>query len=145
MQNKVQDKKVIVLIILGIVAIASLIYGVVTPPRKTGRVEQKTEDVSHDKMEKKLLVPRAQAKGHAVKSKFKSWKRRPFVPANVPGSSFNLVLNGILGSGANLKAMIGAAIVSKGDKVGNNTVVDIKKNSVILNDGTKDFELKLKK
>ena len=41
--------------------------------------------------------------------------------------------------------MIGDAIVRKGDKVGSNTVVDVQKDKVILNDGAKNFELKLEK
>ena len=39
--------------------------------------------------------------------------------------------------------MIGEAIVAKGGKVEGNTIVDIKPDRVILNDGTKNFELKL--
>jgi len=44
----------------------------------------------------------------------------------------------------NPTAMIGDVIVKRGDKLGANTVVEINPDSIILNDGTKDFELKLK-
>ena len=138
-----QNKKVIILAVLGIGATASLIYGIVTPPQKTSRIEQKREAVSYgDRKEGPSTAP-AQVKRRAARTKFASWKRRPFVPAGVPGKSSDLALSGILGAGANLKAMIGDAVVGKGDRVGNNTVIDIKKDRVILNDGTKDFELKL--
>ena len=41
--------------------------------------------------------------------------------------------------------MIGDSIVGKGDKIDGNTVIEVEKEKVILNDGTKDFELKLEK
>ena len=139
-----RNKKVTVLIVLSVIAVFVLAYGIAAPPKSKGRVRQKKEDVSYGKNRKEPPVAQAQAKGHAVKSQFVSWKRRPFVPSGVPGASSNLALNGILGSGKDLKAMMGDAIVGKGDKIGNNTVVEVKKNSVILNDGAKDFELRLK-
>lgn len=42
-------------------------------------------------------------------------------------------------------AIINHKVVKNGDKADNNIVVDIKEDRVILNDGNKDFELKLKK
>ena len=40
-------------------------------------------------------------------------------------------------------AIINGEIIKVGDNVGGNIVVDIKQDRVILNDGAKDFELKL--
>ena len=54
-----------------------------------------------------------------------------------------LSLNGIIASGKTFKAMIGDSIVGKGDKISGNTVLEVQKDKVILNDGTKDFELKI--
>ena len=54
-------------------------------------------------------------------------------------------MNGIIWNKTKPKAMIGDAIVVKGDTIGANKVVDIQPNRVILNDGTKDFELKIEK
>ena len=59
--------------------------------------------------------------------------------------SSSLSLNGIIWDKKNPKAMLGDAFVKKGDTVGGNKVVDIKKDRVILNDGSKDFELNLEK
>jgi len=41
-------------------------------------------------------------------------------------------------------AMINDTIVKNGDRIGDNTVIEIRQDKVILSDGTKDFELKLK-
>ncbi len=136
-----RDKKVIMLIVLSIFAVVSLIYGISAHPK--GRAKR-----AYIATGGSLQQPSSQGafstQRRAKRSKFTLWKRSPFVPTSVPGMSYSLALNGILGSGANSKAMIGDTVVGKGDKVGNNTVVEVKRNSVILNDGTKDFELKLK-
>ena len=52
-----------------------------------------------------------------------------------------LSLNGIVWDEENPKAIINGAIIGIGDKLGVNTIVDIKKDRVILNDGAADFEL----
>jgi len=54
-------------------------------------------------------------------------------------------LSGILEHGKEFKAMIGDAIVGKGDMIDGNKVIEVQRDKVILNDGKKDFELKLAK
>jgi len=136
-------KKEIILVVLSIAAVASVIYGIVTPSPGRRRAAQKKEAIPS--VEKKSDAPAAPArsKGHAVKSKYTSWKRELFVPTGGSVVSATPVLRGILGSGENLRAMIDDVIVGKGGKVGKNTVVDVRKDSVILNDGITDFEIKL--
>ena len=74
-------------------------------------------------------------------------KRDPF--SNVPVftqakvSAGGTSLSGILWDGIKPMAVINGKIVKAGDSVDNNTVVSIKKDRVILNNGTKDYELKL--
>lgn len=137
-----KNKKVIILIVLGIFAIISLIYGITTGPKgRSRRAEIAVGGNFQPASSQAILSTQRRAK----RSSFTSWKRNPFVPTGIPGTPSNLVLNGILSSGNNLKAMIGDNIVGKGDKIGNNTVIEIKEDRVILNDGTKDFELKLEK
>ena len=83
-------------------------------------------------------------KRRAKRIKFASWSRSPFIPKwinGVPSSSLNL--KGMMWNEKDPKAMISDAIVVKGDKIGGNTVIEVKKDRVILNDGTKDFEIKL--
>jgi len=137
-----KDKKVIALVVLGVAAVVSLLWGTTASPvRKhtaipAPEISQAPQGVS--------ATAQATINRRAVRTKFKSWKRRPFQPTQVPGQSSSLVLNGIIG-GKTPKAMIGDLMVGVGDKVGNNRVVAIKKDSVTLNDGTKDFELVMKK
>lgn len=54
-----------------------------------------------------------------------------------------VALEGILWDKERPMAIINDTIREIGDKVGINTIVDIKQDRVILNDGSKDFELKL--
>lgn len=51
--------------------------------------------------------------------------------------------SGILWSQEHPLAIINEAIVKVGDKVGVNTVMDMKQDRVILNDGVKETELRL--
>jgi len=74
-------------------------------------------------------------------------RRDPFTSSlitPVESSSFRLYLTGILWDEKNPTAIINGKIIGIGDKVGGNSVVDIKKDRVILNDGFSDFELRLK-
>ena len=138
-----RNKKVAILIVLSIAAAASVIYGIVTPSSGRRRAAQPKEAVPSGEKKVEESVAPSRTRGHAVKSKYKSWKRELFVPTGGSVVSATPVLRGILSSGENLKAMIDDVIVGKGDKVGDNTVVEVRKNSVILNDGTTDFEIKL--
>jgi hypothetical protein len=76
-------------------------------------------------------------------------ERDPFSRGQAHSSSAKdismLGLSGIIWDKKNPKAIISGKIVGIGSKVKNNLVVEIKPNSVILNDGEKDFEIILKK
>jgi hypothetical protein len=135
-----KDKKVIILIVLGVAAAASLLWGTTSSPKRKQPAFSAPEI---SQAPQSVPTSAAAINRRAVRSKFKAWKRRPFQSSQVPGQSSNLVLNGIIG-GKVPKAMIGDLMVGVGDKIGNNKVVAIKKDSVTLNDGTKDFELVMK-
>jgi type II secretory pathway component PulC len=134
-----QNKKVTVLIILSIFAVISLIHGITARP-KTRAAQQNIA------AGKKLMAPQGgfSVERRATRSKFTSWKRSPFVPSGTPASP-NLVLSGIIWNNIKPKAMINDMILTKGDSVGENRIIDIKPDRVILNDGTKNFELKMGK
>lgn len=134
-----QDKKFLTLIVLSIFAVISLVYGITAYPK----VRKDQAAVSQVGSFTPPAVYAA-AERRAKRSKFKSWKRNPFVPVGAPAFS-NLVLSGIIWNKEKPKAVIDGALVSKGDKINGNTVLDIQTNRVILTDGTKDFELKLEK
>lgn len=140
-----KNKKVIILIILGIVALFSLIYGISTPAggRRSVSVST-TPEVTRQSESAQVPGRTLGIKRRAKRTKFASWSRSPFIPKGIPGApSSGLNLKGIMWNEKNPKAMIGDAIVGKGDKIGGNTVIEAKKDRVILNDGTKDFEIKL--
>ena len=95
-----------------------------------------------------LIKPATKSAGvkrRSARTKYTFLNRDPFIPKGTPGAqSLGFNLEGIMWSEKDPKAMISGAIVHKGDRIGEATVVAVKKTSVILNDGTKDFELKLK-
>jgi len=58
-------------------------------------------------------------------------------------SSNTLSLSGIIWDAQKPLALINGMTVKVGDAVGNYVIVSIEQDKVILNDGAKDFELKL--
>ena len=75
-------------------------------------------------------------------------KKDPFAPLvkeekKAPAPAPVITLTGILWDKDKPLAIINNRVVKIGDTAGGSRVVEIKENSVILNDGTKDFELKL--
>lgn len=139
-----QDKKIIALIVLSLGAIASLIYGVTASPKSKYRSPASAQPQA-------VVAAKPQGTGNVAaserryrRSQFKSWSRNPFT-LNQSSSDKGLALNGIIWNKTKPKAMIGDAMVSEGDIIDTNRVVDIQPDKVILNDGTKDFELKIEK
>lgn len=135
-----KDKKIVILIILGIAAVISLVYGLTSSP-KARPAPVVTQDTGQSSKTAPLTA--ASIKRRAARTRFSSWKRSPFQATAAPAASSNLILNGIVG-GRSPKAMIGDSLVGVGDKIGNNTVVAIKSDRVVMNDGTKDFEIVMK-
>ena len=139
-----KDKKVIALIVLVILAVISLVYGVTAPAKGKGRSAVAKEQVT-------IAPPQGAAKSalplgrRHKRSQHKVWKRNPFSSGQSSSTASELNLNGIIWNKVRPKAMIGDAIVAKGDTVGENKVIDILPDRVILNDGTKDFELQMSK
>lgn len=73
-------------------------------------------------------------------------RRDPFSRSTIKpieASYSPMLLSGILWDEKNPSAIINGRIVGIGDKVDGNTVVSIKQDSVILNDGISDFILRL--
>lgn len=139
-------KKLILLIVLGVIATISLLYGIVTPSK--ARVRTKAAIARPAAVQAGSNVQDQSTamsiKRRAKRSTFKSYKRNPFSPQGAPSAAApNLVLSGILGGGKNLKASIGDEIVGKGDKVAGYTVVEVKSDRVILNNGAKNIVLKM--
>jgi hypothetical protein len=74
-----------------------------------------------------------------------TWGRDPFRLARTKdlSSSHDLALNGIIWDEDNPYAIINGEVVISGDYINGNMVVYIGKNSVILDSGTEQFELKV--
>lgn len=60
------------------------------------------------------------------------------------GTDADFALEGIFWDEENPTAIIDGKAVHKNEKIGSCRIVDIKQNSVIVNDGSKDIELKLR-
>jgi len=92
-------------------------------------------------------VPAKKTAAKTVLSKTKYGREDPFAP-NVskkqsPNEPTSLNLQGIVFDGDAPRAIINNQIIGIGGKVSGNTVKEIRENSVIFDDGTEDFEIRL--
>lgn len=140
-----QNKKIAALIVLSVLAVISLIYGLTASPKGKSRKYTTSGQLAISPYQQGAAGDVVAVKRRAKRSRFKVWNRNPFVSGSTGAAATELALNGIIWNKVKPKAMIGDAIVVKGDVVGGNRVVDIQPNKVILNDGTKEFELKMEK
>jgi len=139
------DKKIIILVSLSIVALASLVWGVVASGIiKSGRpkaavvaseVRPGAQDSAAD-----FSIPDFKFKPRP-KSAFNSWGRNPFSLHNKADRDFTL--SGIFRDRDKPTAIINNKIVAIGDKIEGFNVTAIRENSVVVNDGKADFELRL--
>ncbi len=138
-----RNKKLIILIILSVVAALSLIYGITTPAKGKRELISRPAAVHQEERTQlaKRIIP---TKRHARRTVFVSWERDPFLlPQEPTKTSIRLNLNGIIWDEEGSIAIINDNFIGIGDRIDENTVVDIKEYRVILNDGTNDFELRL--
>ncbi|NQT06641.1 MAG: hypothetical protein HQ575_03775 [Candidatus Omnitrophica bacterium] len=137
-----QNKKLVILIVLSIVAVGSILYGLSAPPRgETGGIVR----THHTQAEiVNAAKERIQKKRSAVRTNFVGWRRNPFVPEiKLKEDVITLTLNGILWDEIMPRAIINSDVVDIGDVIEGNRIVAINHNNVILNDGTEDFTLTL--
>ena len=142
-----QDKKIIALIVLAVLAVVSLIYGVTANPKSRAHVPAAAGgQIAVVSTQAQVPANNAIATTRRAKrSQFTTWKRSPFADGRSSVTSTELVLNGIIWNKTKPKAMIGDVMVAKGETVGGNKVIDIQPKKVVLNDGTKNFELTIEK
>lgn len=138
-----QNKKLFILVILAIIAAFSLLHGILSPSKTRQELLTKGEVIQQKEIsttENAIVWANRRAK----KSSYPSWGRDPFSPQAQPiRVSAGPILNGIMWDKEKPLAIINDIIVKVGDRIGLNLVVDIKQDKVILNDGTRDFELRL--
>ncbi len=128
--------KIVLLIFLGVAVIVSLTHGIFISSRKNIPRQSKVE----------LSVDRESPSGtRRGASKFTSWPRNPFVPKLKEAKvEVRIVLNGIVWDAHKPVAMINDKVLAAGESFNDKiTVVQIKPDRVILNNGESDFELKL--
>ncbi len=138
-----QNKKIIILIILGIVAIISLFYGIFTPSKARRNIILKQTSTPQE-----LTVTNKKGTEHltrnAKRTAYSSWSRAPFSASSAPIKGYGgHTLSGIIWDKENPMAVINDNIVKIGDKIDGNTVVSIEQDRVVLNDGSKNIELLL--
>jgi len=133
------NKKIKLLIVLGIIAVISLSYGVIAGPRRPSNIPPEQSGPGLEKSDVSAIQSTVFARRRAKRTQFSAPKRDVFLPKSAQSG-----LVGIIWDKTSPKAMIGDNIVGIGDMVDGSRVVDIKEDSVILNDGSKDYELKLR-
>ena len=138
-----QNKKLIILAVLGVLAIFSLFYGIFTPSKTRRPPQVRESDIQPERKVslagKPILTQRV-----AKRTNYTTWSRNPFTLQKTSSKAFKgLILDGIMWDKEKPLAIINGRIVKIGDTVSGNTVVDIKQDKVILNDGVADFELRL--
>ncbi len=136
-----KNKKLLLLIGAGVLAVASLVYGIATSSKKARQPSSAGSPSSETAAPVKDLLL---AERTAKRSGFATWGRNPFVLTETSASrSSGMVLNGIAWDAQNPSAVINDQIVEVGSKINGSKVVKIEPNRVILNDGENDFELRL--
>lgn len=97
--------------------------------------------VNTGKISATLPVPNEK---HSPKTAYPDWKRDPFsLERMLEAQGRGLELGGIMSDEKSCHALINDYVVRIGDTIEGNKVVDIQKDRVILNDGAKNFELRL--
>jgi hypothetical protein len=137
------NKKLMVLIVLGVLAVLSIIHGLIKSNPQTLKLPEKSLD--SDKQNAGVLeeMPTSSSRP-PVRSTYPSWGRNPFaLPGERAASLEDLRLEGILSDKNKFSAIINDRVVTIGEEIEGNTIVAIKADSVILSDGKKEFELKL--
>jgi hypothetical protein len=147
------NKKLLLLIILGVAGVASLIYGILTPSsirREIARSQDRgvaSQGPAPTAPPTETSPPNLVLETRGPKPSGESaWGRNPFLPRKSgQDSAGGLTLGGVAWDEKSPKAIINDQIVGIGDEVAGNKVVDIKQDRVLLSDGVNDFELKLAK
>lgn len=134
-----QNKKLIVLVVLGVLAIFSLFHGIFTSSKTRRPPQARESDIQAERKvpmtEKPILTQRV-----TKRTNYSSWGRNPFTLQETSFKAFKgLILDGIMWEKEKPLAIINNDIVKIGDNVSGNIVVDIKQDRVILNDGAKNF------
>jgi len=131
------DKKLILMIGVAVLAVASLIYGIVTPSKVRREIQAASKSGSPAPPPLQIPMP---LERQAQRTSFADWDRNPFSLGET--ESEKPTLKGIAWDELSPQAILNDQIVQVGDRIGKYKVVTIHSRGVVLNDGTKDFELR---
>ncbi len=138
----IQHPKLNILVPFAALAVISLIGGVLTPAKRR-RADASSSAMSPAPVDTQVAAESSTFERKTKKMGYAAWGRSPFLQkTEAVVTPTKLILAGIAWDDQGPKAVINDQIVGVGDKVGGNTVVSIKKDRVIMNDGSSDFELR---
>lgn len=139
------EKKQVELIITG-AAILIFIVLLVNTFTKSKRPSPPPTPVSRPAPEEVEPTLARRVKPELEKKRELDWRRDPFGLEKIiveGEEAIQLILKGIIWDEEKPFAIINEVVVNKGDKIEGNTVIEIKRDSVILSNGLKKFTLKI--
>jgi hypothetical protein len=143
------DKKRLEIIVTGILILVLVFSWLNSFKVLKKKVSQKasirTASAQQAAASRTALMPAATREVPGASDKDAEWGRDPFSGKvySAQGQPMKFKLTGILWDAQEPQAIVNGKIVELGDLLGNYLVVKIGKDTVTLNDGSKDFELKL--
>lgn len=133
------NKKTIILVVLGLAA-AGIWWPKLNLLKSIGKKKAKSGYAG-------FFNPMPAQKKTKKRTAYKDWGKNPFSVSKAatpaPVGSQGLRLGGIIYDANEVCALINDELVHKGDSVDGKKVVEIYRDRVILNDGSKDIELRL--
>lgn len=139
-----KNKKLIILAVLIVVVIFVWARAFRGPSRRRARAPSRAPGLALEKGELELFRAQAVPKRTRAKSAYATWDRNPFVRGERGAMVVSgLNLDGIVWDEKSPYAIINDKIVEVGDRIAGKKVIEIKVDSVILSDGTREYELKL--
>ncbi|PIQ88626.1 MAG: hypothetical protein COV72_07385 [Candidatus Omnitrophica bacterium CG11_big_fil_rev_8_21_14_0_20_42_13] len=128
-----RDKKLVLLIILIVAAVASLIYGIATPPKTSYRElpEGKIIVEGQKSVLPENIIPKRRT---GKKTIFSSWGRSPFTKKDImpDAASGELVLNGIIWDDKAPLAIINDQAAGEGQDVAGARIKSILPDKVVV-------------
>ena len=138
-----RNPRLIILGALSFIAVLSVVKGI-TNLSKGKHVENQIKAESQT-VSSSINQNSVKEKGANTKTAFQVWGRNPFnfeergSEEKAPG----IFLNGIVWDQKKPQAIINGSIVEAGDEIAGFTVIEIKQNAVVINNGAGNLEVKL--
>lgn len=138
-----RNQRLIILAALTFVAVLSVGRGIMNLSRGKKIQNSPPQNLNPPVPVSGIKIP--EGKNGSKRTAFQIWGRNPFTfeeqgsQEKAPG----IFLNGIVWDRKKPQAVINGSIVEPGDEIAGFTVVDIKQNAVVLNNGAGNLDVKL--